>query len=393
MFKLDAYNRERLACAYFFAAPGLAYGIFTARLPAIRNLVHANDGQIGLLLLAFGASSFVGLVCCHPLMARFGAKKIIGLTGLLLPFLMSAAVVTHSYIYLVSVCLFCGLVSGLCEVAMNAQGMMIEQRYARHCMSSLHACFSLGGMSGSLAGSLFAALNIGPALNFLLVSGFYALLLPLAYRRMANGSVSATRRKDKVSKRGLPMFIYLLGLVSMLCYVSEGSVGEWGSILLHTEKGAPQDIAALVFGCFCVAMVIFRLLGDRLRDVLGDVFLACAGGLLGAFCMCVVLLSDSPILCLFAYTCMGAGFAPIVPILFSRAGSVPGIEAARASSAMSILSYTGLLVFPPFLGMLGDAIGLNNALWIITFSCLVIGVTSPFLLRKDNQRGRVAGDE
>ena len=75
------------------------------------------------------------------------------------------------------------------------------------------------------------------------------------------------------------------------------------------------------------------------------------------------------------------GFAPIVPILFSRAGKYPGVSPSVASSTMSILSYTGLLVFPPFLGFLGDSIGLDRALWLIAAACLVVWAGSPFLLR------------
>ena len=376
---MTAFTRERLACAYFFAVPGLAYGIFTSRLPAIKAIVQANDGQIGILLLVFGAASFTGLISSRHALNRWGVKSLIRATAILLSVFMSLLGLSENYALLLLMAFLGGVCSGLCEVAMNAQGMLIEQKYKKLCMASLHASFSFGGLTGSLSGALFAFLELSPGINFIAISGGYILLCPLAFRSLEN-SAPENRRKNATEKRRPPAFICLCGLMSMLCYVSEGSVGEWGSILLHSVKGAPQDQAALVFGCFCLTMVIFRFAGDRLRCVFGDMILVCGGGALGAICMAVVLLSPSPTVCLIAYSMMGMGFAPIVPILFSRAGKYPGVSPSVASSTMSIMSYTGLLVFPPFLGFLGDNIGLDRALWLIAAACLVVCASSPFLL-------------
>ena len=370
---MNAFNRERAGCAYFFAVPGLAYGIFTSRLPAIKSLVGADDSMIGFLLLAFGAASFLGLIGSRAVLARFSAKAVIGLAAVIMPLALTVGALGLNYAFLVGFCLLGGFAGGLCEVAMNAQGMLIEREYGRLCMSSLHACFSLGGMAGSISGAAFAFFGLSAALNFFVVSFCYLLLLPVAFGRISAWRPRADSNKRRGSGSGrLPRFIYFCGILSMCCYVSEGSVGEWGSILLHSVKGAPQDQAALVFACFCASMVIFRFLGDRLRQRLGDRLLASLGGLLGAFCMGVVLLSPSALVCLCAYALMGVGFAPIVPILFSRAGDCGGEQAANVSSVMSILSYTGLLVFPPVLGMLGDHIGLERALWIIAALCLCV---------------------
>ena len=128
-------------------------------------------------------------------------------------------------------------------------------------------------------------------------------------------------------------------------------------------------------------MVLFRFLGDKLRQTFGDIPIMVFGGMVGATCMSVVLLSSSAWICLCAYAIMGIGFAPLVPILFSRAGKCQGVEPARASSAVSIMSYTGLLVFPPVLGMLGDWMGLDNALWIIVAASLCVAFGGVLLLR------------
>lgn len=379
---MSAFQKERLACAYFFAVPGLIYGIFTARLPALKAMTGADDGMIGFLLLAFGAASFTGLLSCNFVMEKAGARRVMGYSSLVFPAAMCVGGLALSYWQLLVFCMLGGFAGGLCEVAMNAQGVVIEKRYKVLCMASLHACFSLGGAAGSLTGSLFARLELAPVWNFLIISLLYLLVWPLAYNKIYDEKSGDKGGATSQGHAKLPLFIYLCGLMSMLCYVSEGSVGEWGSILLHSVKGAPQDQAALVFASFCTTMVIFRFMGDRLRGRFGDFPIVLFGGLLGAACMTFILLSSSPVACLLAYGVMGIGFAPIVPILISRAGQCPGISPGRATSMVSIMSYTGLLAFPPLLGMLGDVIGLGKALWIIAACCLGVALGSPLLLQK-----------
>lgn len=170
----------------------------------------------------------------------------------------------------------------------------------------------------------------------------------------------------------------------MLCYVSEGSVGEWGSVLLHSVKNASEQTAALVFACFSTSMVIGRFFGDRARAAFGESRLIFFGSLLSGLAMMIVLLSDKPLICLTAYAVMGIGFAPVVPIIYSIGGRVKGISPGRVSSAISILAYSGLLFFPPFLGMLGQSIGLDNALWVIVATCFAITVGNIFLRKAHN---------
>ena len=100
------------------------------------------------------------------------------------------------------------------------------------------------------------------------------------------------------------------------------------------------------------------------------------GSLLALGGMLLVLLSDIVPLCLAGYALMGAGLSPLVPILFSRAGSCSGISAGRASAIVSILSYSGLLFFPPLLGFTAHAWGLQNALLLVPVACLILALGS-----------------
>lgn len=381
--KLTGFWREKLACAYFFACPGIAYGIFTSRLPALKALTQANDAQIGFLLFSFGIASFCGLLGSRYLLAHISVKWLTGLSSLILSIAFIFAALAFSFWQLLGFGMVAGLAMGLCDVSMNAQGIIIEKKYHQRSISFFHASYSFGGVLGALTGSLFAAFALSPFMNFLIIVGLYLCLWPVAVRHLATEKSSKGGEREK-SVAKLPVIIYILGLMSLGCYVSEGSIGEWGSILLHSVKSASQEQAALVFACFSTTMVVGRFLGDGMRARFSDFTIVFSGSVAGCVCMVVVLLSSNPLVCLVAYTCMGFGFAPIVPILFSRAGSVPGVSPGRASSTISLMSYSGLLVFPPFIGVLAQWIGLDNALWLIV--AVIAGIIyGSFSLRRNNK--------
>ena len=379
----------RTACAYFFLCPGLTYGIFTSRLPALKIQTGADESQLGLLLLCIGLSSLAALFISSRLISRWGSRTILITSTLILMAGVALSSLAASPLQLGAGCLIMGASMGLADVAMNTQGIQTEHKYHVPCMSFMHAAYSLGGVTGSLSGSCFAGLGLSPFVNVVCVLGLYSSLLSWASPRLLHDiPVSATGRK-KTDSGTLPLFVVLCGVLSMLAYATEGSVAEWGSLLLFTVKGAEEHTAALVFAAFSTTTVICRLFADSLRHMLSDFILLFAGALLALFGMLLVLFSPQPIVCLAGYAVMGLGLAPIVPTLFSRAGDCPGISAGKASAIVSILSYSGLLFFPPLLGFIAHEKGLAVALRIIPVACVCL-VLGSFLFRKKRNRSKAS---
>ena len=58
-----------------------------------------------------------------------------------------------------------GLAGGTLDVAQNAQGVRVEAAYGRPVMTSMHSFYSLGAMTGALAGGGFAWAGVSPALS------------------------------------------------------------------------------------------------------------------------------------------------------------------------------------------------------------------------------------
>ncbi len=151
------FLRRRLACAYFFLCPGISYGLFTSRLPALKAQTGADEAQIGLLLLCIGGSSLLALLSSSWFIRRFGSALVLRVSS---AFLLLATVLcglAHSPLILGAFCVLFGLAMGFLDVTVNTQGVENERLYRLPCMAFMHAAYSLGGVLGAITASLFAA--------------------------------------------------------------------------------------------------------------------------------------------------------------------------------------------------------------------------------------------
>lgn len=370
-----SYEQARLACMFFYMAPGLSYALITSRMPALKTLTGATEGEIGLILLVFGLAGLVGLLFAPRLVRVFSVKSV--LIAAAAGSLINAVFVSFS----MSVIAFglamalLGICFGLCDVTMNMQGVEVERFYKKPSMSILHAGYNLGAVAGALTGSLFATTHLPLWVNYTLPALGLGLMLYWGTPRLlddrtevrgtptpaaeSDGEVESKREPES---HRIPLLVWVCGLLSMICYVSEGSVGEWGSLYLHQEKGAPESVAALVFAGFSVCSLVCRLTADRLRSAFGDVALSAAGATLAFVGMCAVLIASSWTVCLVGYALIGLGLGPIVPIAFSRAGAIEGVNLAKVTAYVSFLAYAGLLFAPPSFGFFAEHFGLHASL-------------------------------
>ncbi len=369
----------------FFFGPGLAYGLFTSRMPPPKVQAGVAESEIGLVLLALGACGLAGLSFAPKLIERFSAKSVLISSNLFFMAGLIAMSFATSFATFAACASLLGLSIGAADVTMNVQGIEVERRYKKRALNTLHAGYNIGAASGAAAGSAFAALELGLDLNFTVPLVIYALMMIWAAPKLLVTTPAQAHSigdaPQKAAKSSIPLIVWACGLLSMFCYISEGTVGEWGSLFLHQEKQAPEAAAALVFAAFSVCSVCCRLIADHLRNAWGDFAVSISGSLLALAGMFIVLSALSWTVCLAGYALMGVGLAPLVPIAFSRAGQVEGISTARATSLVSLLAYGGLLFAPPLLGVAAERYTLSVALCAVPVLLLGPAVLS-FLFRK-----------
>ena len=109
------------------------------------------------------------------------------------------------------------------------------------------------------------------------------------------------------------------------------------------------------YAAFTAAMAVARFGGDALRARYSERNLLRASAGLSAVAMAVVLASGNAVVSIVGYALVGAGLAPVVPILFNAATRVPGTSRAAAIAAVSSIGYAGFMIGPPLIGGLAQA--------------------------------------
>lgn len=356
-------RKARRALIFFFFSTGCVYGLLTARMPALREQLQTGEALIGMAMLCLGCGSLAGFAAMHLLQRRQSTRSLLrlGSAGMLVALPLCG--LAHTGITFCAACALLGACFALADVAMNTQGILLEQRLRHNCLSGLHACYSFGGLGGSLLGALFAACAASPLVTFVTVAGAQMVCWLFFARHLLPDRPRATPADAAApAERGVPLFICLCGLLALAAFAVEGSCAEWSSLLLHTVKGASQSTAALGFGAFSVAIALSRLLGDDLRQRWGDFALLLRATGVALCGLVMVQISPWPALCLAGYALAGIGMAPVMPVLLSRAGSRSDISPQRATTAIATLGYAGLLIVPPSIGWLAQWYGLPVAL-------------------------------
>jgi fucose permease len=234
--------------------------------------------------------------------------------------------------------------------------------------------FSVGGMAGA---GLVAALLAAGAPPRAQLWGL-GLAVGLAAAVGARGMGSAPPGGD--TSAGHAHFAWprgpllVIGLLILAGMTAEGVMYDWCVLYLQQELGQPQAQAALGYAAFSGAMALSRFGGDALRSRFAETALLGWGAGLAATAMAVVLLSAHPVVAWVGFALVGAGLAPVAPILFSAATRVPGVSPAAAIAAVTSVGYSGFMLGPPLIGALATASSLTWALGVVVLAAALLAL-------------------
>lgn len=370
---------DTLSCFFYFLMVGVYYALFTSRLPAIKAETGIGDAEVGISLLTLGIASVTGLVFCSRLIERFTSRRLLQVSSVALCLIVPFAGLAPNAVtlYIVTACL--GLAVAIWDVCMNAQALLLEIETHGRYMGKMQAGYSFGCILGALVGALFAYFALSPFVTFLAFSLTTLFFWSFAFRHLKDDLP-----RQKTEKRGrMPLFIYFCGLLEILAFTGEGSIGDWGSIFLHSAKGATEATAALSFGVCALAMTLVRTQSDSLREKIGDQKLIGGGALLAAAGFLLSIFVSNPWVCLVGFAMIGAGIASAVPVIMSRAGTYPGVDPGAACATVSTLGYGTLLFIPPLLGSVAEHVGLDTA-FFIPFTMALLLFAGSFALKPRN---------
>lgn len=362
------------ATRLIFLLSGIAMSSWAPMVPYAKARLELDDAQLGLLLLAFGGGSMVSMPFVGWLSHRFGNRKVIVVSGVLLALALPVLAVASDVMTLLAGLLYFGVTLGAIDVAMNAHAVEVERRDGRVLMSGFHGLFSVGGLIGAAGMSGLLAFGM-PLVFSACVVMVLLLVIALTQRTSLLAGVAADDVQGSVFK--LPgTLVILLGLLCFVSFLAEGSMLDWSAVFLRDFRGVDASSAGIGYACFSIAMAAGRLTGDRVVAGLGPVWAVRVGACVAALGFLLATAVAWPGAALLGFVLIGLGASNIVPVMFSAAGRVPGQSPAISIATVTTLGYAGLLTGPALIGFIAHASSLPIALSVVAGLLILVAASA-----------------
>ena len=370
-----------LECKTLFFIMSFYVGLWTIRMPDIKDQLNTDYIGIGYIMVTFAIGSVIAMLLANQIIKKTSIKSVLMYSSIFQGlFWLPVAFIDDLKIFMLITFIF-GLSYGAFEIACNLYVSKIEKRENKSLMAGFHAFWSLGVLFGSLITSLFLEIKISLFINILF---YVSILLPLSLYSVIH--INEKFEQENESKKSIffvwPLFIFLLAFIAMANALTEGSIDAWGSLYMRDYikvDGFQIGIATLSFNIF---MVIGRLTGDRIRDKIGVFNLLIILFFITIFSLYILNFFNSITSSILGFSLLGLGSSSIIPITYSLAAKIKGIESGVSITIISLFVYGTFIGAPAGLGFVANSFGINN-IFIPLLIAFIILIMPILLLKKE----------
>jgi predicted MFS family arabinose efflux permease len=376
---LNTVQKARGATRGFFLLCGIAAASWAPMVPFAQTRLALDEAQLGVVLLCLGVGSTLTMPLAGWITHRHGSRVVVPISGALVCVAVPLLAFAPSTIALAATLALFGAALGMLDVSMNAHAVDVERLHGRPLMSGFHALYSVGGLAAP------------PAMSALLVAGLPLVACAMVIAAVLLATVATQSRHllapvgERSATRSMfsrpPTIAVLIGLLCLVLFLAEGAMLDWSAVLLYSRRGVALTRAGLGYSAFSVAMVVGRLLGDRVTAALGPARIVRYGGLVAAAGFVLASALPWATSSMAGFVLVGLGASNIVPVLFSAAGRLPGTAPGVAIATVTTFGYTGLLAGPALIGMAARAVSLPVALGGVAALLVAVAVSASIVRR------------
>lgn len=358
------YPTSRLAVKILFFLNGFIHANYFSRLPRIQDHFAIDNGTVGFVLLSASVGALVAMPFTGWMIIRNGSRRVTIFAAFFYCVMVPFIPHMPSVVALMLLFFVIGVSTGMLDVAMNSQAVLVEQQVGKPIMTSFHALFSVGMMLGALCGSLFTELNTTLFYHFLIVSAASVLVVAIARYYLIHD-------KPLVADKDTPAFrlpnaaMVSIGVIAFCCMLGEGAMADWSTNYMENIANASASVAPLGLSAFALAMTAGRILGDTARIRYGDRNLMIVCGLISSAGLLLAILFTHPWMVITGFFVVGIGLSVIVPIAYSIAGNAKDLPPGVGLAMVTTVGYSGFLFGPPIIGFLADEVTLRFALLLV----------------------------
>lgn len=369
------------AIIVIFTMSGISISTWFSRTPEVRDLLQADTGTMGLILLGLSVGSIVGLILSNVFVRKKGGRVAIVVSAFLMfigfSTLAIGAALSSTLIVTAGLFLF-GSGSGMCNVAMNLEGTEIEYQIKRTILPILHASFSIGTLIGAGAGILFIYLGVSVLIHLHTIALLFFLSILICTRFIPHGTgkdqdETQTESVEASQTSWLNKRTISLAMIALCLAFVEGSANDWIPLAMVDGYQVSHSMSTVIYALFLCGMISGRLLSGRFIDRFGRVLLLRVAILSAAAGLFLVILKISLVVCMISIFLWGLGASLGFPLTISAAGD-DSRYAVKRVSIVTLSGYTASLSGPPVLGLLANQVGLLHAFIFVLFAICIAGI-------------------
>lgn len=366
-----------------FLVCGLGVSSWAPMVPFAKDRLHLNDANLGVLLLMLGAGAISMMPVGGVLANRYGSRVIMSCAVFVIAIVLPLLLIIINPVCMGVTLFIFGAAVGTLDVAMNAHGVQVQNRFGKPIMSSLHGLFSVGGLLGSLGLGFLMKLGLEPivaaiCIAVLLISIVfwkYKALFSRLTEKAAIQEFSLTKEQGNTkSAFRLTGSVLFLGAMCFAVFLSEGAMLDWSAVFLRENRGVEEELAGSGYAAFSIAMATMRLLGDKLVARLDSRRVVVGGSLFAALGVFLAVGTPWVFTALLGFVLLGLGAANIVPIFISVGGRLKDVSAAVAIPVITTIGYIGQLAGPAMLGFIAQHYSLPVALGFTGLLLITVAV-------------------
>ena len=348
---------EIYACKALFFSISFFVGLWTVRIPDIKDQIGTDYQGMSYLFVIFSLGSIFTMIIAPKTIQNFSSKFIGLLTGFVISFLWVFIPFVSSFYQMAVLSFIFGSSYGIIEIVLNLQATSLEKKYEKPIMSGIHAFWSIGLLGGSFATSLFLEYEISFLINSLV---FIVLIFPLFFfGSLTLKDTNSTPQKLSAIFFKWPKIVLILVIFSTTCVFLEGGTDSWGALYMRDyllAEGFSIGIAAIAFNG---SMVFGRLTGDRLKSIFGIynfLFISIILSLLGSL---IIFISKFAFISILGFVIAGFGVASIVPICYTLISRIKDLDQTVGVTIITLAVYGNFTIAPPILGYTANLLGIQ----------------------------------
>lgn len=344
-----------------FALSGVGISAWALLVPDGKIRFHLADDALGHILFLAGIGGVSAALLAGYLVSRWGSRTCATVMLLIMCVLLPSMAAVPAVSAFTILLFLDSAVFGVLDVAINAQGTVVEAKSNRLQMSGFHASFSIGTLIMALLASLLLRIDASLELICWLCAAGILLGLTQSFRLLPKCYDPSGAGRSFI----IPNWhTIILGLCCFSVFMSDGAITDWSTVFLHFSRQMTISNAVLGYATFMLTTVFSRLTGDKLVAKVGQAVVVRLGVLVALLGYALVVFVPFGGVGVIGFGLVGLGSGNITPLLFSAASRVPGVASHHAIPTVVGIGYIGFLAGPIMVGSVSGHFGLGVAFMI-----------------------------